>query len=212
MTVIGIRFLTTMALVAATTVALALLIALPLIPALLGLIGERTWSRKARAAPDTRPARAGRTSRADGVELLVRYPWFAVASVVVVLGLATPAPGMDLGLPTGGTAPHDKHVTTKLRRDHPRLRRGRQRPAPVVAHPEDGGTLDQAALGEIAAGLNVPDEVASASLMGADPDTPWPCSPSSRHGAPTTTAPPPWSKPPETLRTRSPPRPRPRSG
>ncbi|MCA9849001.1 MAG: MMPL family transporter, partial [Dehalococcoidia bacterium] len=48
LTVIGISLLTTMALVAASTVLLAVLIALTLLPALLGLIGERIVSAKAR--------------------------------------------------------------------------------------------------------------------------------------------------------------------
>ena len=105
MTVIGIGFLTTMALVAATTVALAVLIALTLLPALLGIVGERIWSPKARAKARTethtsRPRLANRW-----VELLVRRPWVAIAGAVVVLGLAAvPAPSMDLGMPSGGTS------------------------------------------------------------------------------------------------------------
>ncbi|MCD6639609.1 MAG: MMPL family transporter, partial [Nocardioides sp.] len=48
LTVIGIDFLSTMALVAATTVFFAVLIAVTLLPALLGLVGERIVSRRAR--------------------------------------------------------------------------------------------------------------------------------------------------------------------
>lgn len=170
MTVIGIGFLTTMALVAASTVALAVFIALTLLPALLGILGEKIVSPKARARTQsaTRPSGGRLTNR--WVELLVRRPWFAVAGVVVVLGLAAiPAPGMDLGMPTGGTASQE----STSRQSYDAITRGfgegYNAPLLVVAHPEDGGTLDQAALGEIAAGLNRTDDVASASLMGADP-------------------------------------------
>src|SRR5690606_33904541 len=48
LTVIGITLLTMMALVAGTTVLLAVLIALTLLPALLGLVGERVCTAKAR--------------------------------------------------------------------------------------------------------------------------------------------------------------------
>ncbi len=171
MTVIGIGFLTTMALVAAATVALAVLIALTLLPALLGILGEKVCSPRARASSQraARPSRKQLTNR--WVELLVRRPWLAVAGVVVVLGLAAiPAPGMDLGMPTGGTAPHE----STSRQSYDAIARGfgegYNAPLLVVAHPEDGGTLDQAALGTIAAGLTGTDHVASATLMGADPD------------------------------------------
>ena len=171
MTVIGIGFLTTMALVAASTVALAVLIALTLLPALLGILGEKICSPKARARARTatRPNRQPLTNR--WVELLVARPWFAVAGVVVVLGVAAiPAQGMDLGMPTGGTAPHE----STSRQSYDAITRGfgegYNAPLLVVAQPEEGGALDRAALGEIAAGLNGTDGVASATLMGADPD------------------------------------------
>src|SRR5680860_482107 len=60
MTVIGIGFLTTMALVAASTVALAVLIALTLLPALLGILGEKICSPKARARTQTATRPSGK--------------------------------------------------------------------------------------------------------------------------------------------------------
>ena len=171
MTVIGIGFLTTMALVAASTVALAVLIALTLLPALLGVLGERVCSPKARARAQTETRPSGKQLTNRWVEFLVRRPWFAVAGVVVILGLAAiPAPGMDLGMPTGGTSPQE----STSRQSYDAITRGfgegYNAPLLVVAHPEDGGTLDQATLGTIAAGLSGTDDVASATLMGADPD------------------------------------------
>ena len=171
MTVIGIGFLTTMALVAAATVTLAVLIALTLLPALLGIIGERICSAKARARTRTAARSSGRGLTNRWVELLVRRPWFAIAGVVVIVGLAAvPAADMDLGMPTGGTAPHD----STSRQSYDAITRGfgegYNAPLLVVAHPEAGSTLDQSSLGEIAAGLSGSGDVASASLMGMAPD------------------------------------------
>ncbi|MBK9434304.1 MAG: MMPL family transporter [Micrococcales bacterium] len=168
MTVIGIGFLTTMALVAATTVTLAVLIALTLLPALLGIVGERIWSSKARAR-GTRPGGKRLTNR--WVELLVRRPWVAVAGVIVILGLAAiPASDMDLGMSSGGS---DARGSTS-RQSYDAITRGFgegfNAPLLVVANADGGATLDQVDLGGIAAGLNALDNVAAASLMGANPD------------------------------------------
>ncbi len=142
-----------------------------MIPALLGLIGERIWSPKARRRAQTATTSGEKDLTNRWVELLVRHPWFAVAGVVAILGLAAiPAAGMNLGMPTGGTAPQE----STSRQSYDAITRGfgegYNAPLLVVAYPEDGGSLDGAALGEIAAGLNSTDDVASASLMGADPD------------------------------------------
>ncbi|WP_372736562.1 MMPL family transporter [Nocardioides sp.] len=171
MTVIGIGFLTTMALVAASTVALAVLIALTLLPALLGILGERIWSPKARSAvaEGAPPSRTRVATRWSG--LLVRRPWFAVGGVIVILGLAAiPATSMDLGMPSGATSPSDSAARQSYDAITRGFGEGYNAPLLVVAHPDDGETLDQAGLGAIAAGLGKLDSVASASLMGADPN------------------------------------------
>ena len=76
LTLIGIALLTTMALVAAATVPLAVLIALTLLPALLGLVGERIGSHKARSkradpprGPPPRPP-LGQAHRPSGPVIL----------------------------------------------------------------------------------------------------------------------------------------------
>ena len=170
MTVIGIGFLTTMALVAASTVTLAVLIALTLIPAFLGILGEKVCSPTARARNQTATRLSGRHLTNRWVELLVRRPWFAVASVALILGLAAiPAADMDLGMPTGGSSPRESTSRQSYDAMSRGFGEGYNAPLLVVAHPEDGGTLNQTALREIAAGLRGTDGVASASLMGADP-------------------------------------------
>ncbi len=168
MTVIGIGFLTTMALVAATTVTLAVLIALTLLPALLGIVGERIWSSKARAR-GTRPGGKRLTNR--WVELLVRRPWVAVAGVIVILGLAAiPASDMDLGMSSGGSDARGSTSRQSYDAIASGFGEGFNAPLLVVANADGGATLDQADLGAITAGLNGLDNVATASLMGANPD------------------------------------------
>ncbi len=170
MTVIGIGFLSTMALVAATTVALAVLIALTLLPALLGLIGERVCSPKARARvqPATPVSRNHLATR--WVEFLVRRPWLAVIGAVVVLGVAAvPAANMNLGMPSGGA---DAPESTS-RQSYDAITRGFgegfNAPLIVVARPDGGATLDQSSLGAVTGGLQGLDDVVSVTLMGADP-------------------------------------------
>ncbi|MCO5299651.1 MAG: MMPL family transporter [Candidatus Nanopelagicales bacterium] len=168
MTVIGIGFLTTMALVAATTVTLAVLIALTLLPALLGIVGERIWSSKARAR-GTRPGGKRLTNR--WVELLVRRPWVAVAGVIVILGLAAiPASDLDLGMSSGGSDARGSTSRQSYDAIAGGFGEGFNAPLLVVANADGGATLNQADLGAITAGLNGLDNVATASLMGANPD------------------------------------------
>ena len=104
LSVVGIQLLTTMALVAAATVAAAIAVALTLVPALLGLVGERIVSARARlkssgAADENHPV-AHRF-----VSAVVRFRLPAVLIVVAVLGaLAIPATSLTLGLPSSATA------------------------------------------------------------------------------------------------------------
>lgn len=108
LTVIGITTLSTMALVAASTVALAVLIALTLLPALLGLVGERICSDKARARRRARVEADSHSVADHWVKAVIRFRWPVVAGVVVILGLAAiPAASMNLGIPTGATANRD---------------------------------------------------------------------------------------------------------
>ena len=171
LTIIGIGFLTTMALVAATTVALAVLIALTLLPALLGLVGERICSTKARAAGRAIASEEERHLANRWVGFLVRRPWVAITGVLVVLTVAAvPAASMYLGMPTGAT---DSLASTS-RQSYDAITRGFgegfNAPLIVVAHPGGGGTLDQQHIGAITTGLKETGDVAAVSLVGASPD------------------------------------------
>ena len=101
--VTGIPFLGVMGTVGAVCVLIAVLIAVTLTPALLGLVGPRVLLRRARAkasGPDQseKPIRPMRTWRA----LLT-----LVLAVVALLVVAIPAMSMRLGLPDGSSEPEE---------------------------------------------------------------------------------------------------------
>ncbi|MER7129960.1 MMPL family transporter [Streptosporangium saharense] len=104
--VVGIPFLSVMGLAAAATVALAVLVALTLLPAILGFAGARVLPRKQRAgkAPgDSGDEREAMGFRWGRLVTRLRVPVLIVA--VLVLGaLALPARDMRLALPDAGTA------------------------------------------------------------------------------------------------------------
>ncbi|MFI0937898.1 MMPL family transporter [Streptomyces sp. NPDC021020] len=119
LSVVNIPMLTKMGLAAAATVALAVLIALTLIPALLGFAGPKVLTRKVRkgrAAPSDKPNMGTRWAR-----LVVRRRVPFLLAGVVALGLAAvPMTSMQLGLPDDGSQP----VSTTQRRAYDMLSDG----------------------------------------------------------------------------------------
>jgi putative drug exporter of the RND superfamily len=90
--VVGIPFLSVMGLAAAGTVAIAVLIALTLLPALLGFAGKR--------AGGGRHLKAGPTAGRRWAEFVTRRPWIAIGGVfAVMLLIAIPALDLRQGLP-----------------------------------------------------------------------------------------------------------------
>jgi RND superfamily putative drug exporter len=101
----GIPTLLQMGLLAAATVAVTVLVALTLTPALLSLAGPRAIPRKARRPQQARIA-AGWPQR--WVAVVSRRPRTATVLVaLVMLVLAVPALSMRLGLPDGSSEPQD---------------------------------------------------------------------------------------------------------
>ena len=101
-----IPFLTTMGVAAAIGVGIAVLIALTLLPALLGFGGERLRPRTRRTRPGTRRS-AGGTGRIPRawVRLVTRIPVLTVVLVVAALGaMAYPAKDLQIALPSNGVA------------------------------------------------------------------------------------------------------------
>ncbi|WP_326554477.1 MMPL family transporter [Micromonospora sp. NBC_01813] len=126
--VCGIGFLTEMGLGGAFTVALAVLIALTLLPALLGFAGTRATKRSSRAtagpvrvtADATGPATATGPDRSTGeprtlgrrwVERLARFRWAALVSGIVAAAVAAiPVASLQLALPDDSTKPAGSDV------------------------------------------------------------------------------------------------------
>ncbi|EHR51793.1 putative RND superfamily drug exporter [Saccharomonospora marina XMU15] len=95
----GIPMLTAMGLAAAGTVAVAVLIALTLLPAMLGFAGRRAAARRPRRSRGT-----GLGKR--WVTFVTRRPVPVLLIAVLALGVAAvPATDLRLGMPDGGTAP-----------------------------------------------------------------------------------------------------------
>ncbi|WP_432002463.1 MMPL family transporter [Streptomyces sioyaensis] len=120
--VVNIPMLTKMGLAAAGTVVIAVLIALTLIPALLGFAGKRVLPRKARAAKgaDEQGADGQGTTSAAGrpnmgtrwARFVLRRPVTVLLTVVLGLGaVAIPAASLELGLPDDGAQP--THTTQR---------------------------------------------------------------------------------------------------
>lgn len=102
----GINMLTEMGLVAASTVAVTVLVSLILTPACLALIGRRVMSKKAWEKAEE--AHSDGESEHGGwlINALTARPWLAILGIVAILGVsAIPAASLRLGLPDGGSEP-----------------------------------------------------------------------------------------------------------
>ncbi|WP_426998685.1 MMPL family transporter [Pseudarthrobacter sp. N5] len=112
----GLPFLAVLGLSAAATVAVAVVVALTLTPAVLSLVGRKLISKRAWAKAEAHNAAPGHEA-ADQVKderrsshgwggLVTRHPLIALLAGVVVLGiLALPASQLRLALPDGGSEP-----------------------------------------------------------------------------------------------------------
>ncbi|GAA4416072.1 MMPL family transporter [Georgenia halophila] len=129
--VAGIPFLTTMGVAAAVGVGIAVLVSITLIPATLGMAGERL-----RPGPSRRAARRAARERANPtsageehhsrffgawVRAVTRFPAVTIALVVVaVAALSLPAMNLRLALPDAGALEedHEARITYDLVADH----------------------------------------------------------------------------------------------
>ncbi|GAA2059564.1 MULTISPECIES: MMPL family transporter [Streptomyces] len=104
LSVVGIPFLTLMGLAAAGTVAIAVLVALTLLPAFLSFAGPKILPRKQRATGGTAPATEGfGFTWGRLVTGKLRLPILILAAAGL-LALTLPAQNMRLALPDAGTA------------------------------------------------------------------------------------------------------------
>ncbi|MCR5913838.1 MMPL family transporter [Corynebacterium sp. zg254] len=104
LSIIGIPFLTTMALSAAVTVALAVIISVSLLPAIMSLLGTKLFAGRAPIVKAPDPENEAPTMGLKWVRMIRARPWiFAIASVALLAVLAIPATNLRLAMPTDGT-------------------------------------------------------------------------------------------------------------
>ncbi|WP_037625368.1 MMPL family transporter [Streptomyces aureus] len=103
LSVVGVPMLTKMGLAAAGAVVVAVLIALTLVPALLGFAGSRVTDRKAKTA---RRARSDANAGSRWARFVLRRPLMVLLTGVLGLAaIAVPAASLQLGLPDDGAQP-----------------------------------------------------------------------------------------------------------
>ncbi|MCQ1575893.1 MMPL family transporter [Streptomyces parvus] len=111
--VVNIPMLTKMGFAAAGTVAIAVVIALTLVPALLGFAGKRVMGRKARKAAEpgngadlTKGADAKPNMGTRWARFVLRKPvWVMLVGVLGLGVIAVPAASLEMGLPDDGAQP-----------------------------------------------------------------------------------------------------------
>lgn len=149
----GLPFLSVMGLAAAGTVAVAVLVAITLTPAMLSLIGRRIISRRAWARADAHNAEPGHEAADEAADrersthgwggLVTRHPVLALLAGVVLLGtLALPAAQLQLALPDGGSEPVESEAY--LAYDLTARSFGEGVTGPIVAVGEFPANLDEA--------------------------------------------------------------------
>ncbi|MCQ9344199.1 MMPL family transporter [Corynebacterium kozikiae] len=98
-----IPFLTYMGIAAAVTVALAVMVSLTLVPALLGVLGERTFALRIRKGrtPSTDPTSPTNTMGRAWVNFVQKHPGAVLTACVIGLGaLSLPIAQLQLSLPS----------------------------------------------------------------------------------------------------------------
>lgn len=130
----GIPFLGLMGSVGAACVAIAVLVAITLTPAILGLVGGRIVSKRARKKVAAQDAAEAHAKPMPTWRALVTV----VASVVALLALAVPALDMRLGLPDGGSEPEGSLAKTAYTITEESFGAGANGPLLVAAELPDG--------------------------------------------------------------------------
>lgn len=168
--VVGIPFLSDMGAAAALTVLIAVLIALSLLPAILGLFGKKAFAGKVPFLSRAQPKAGTPTRAVRYAQMLVRRPIVFVVGGVVLLGvLALPAAGLKLSLPTESTG--DPSLSSRQAYDlvDDGFGAGRNGPLVVVADaqsvPDD---QRMAAFGKVVDTIYEQDDVVNAQLIGVN--------------------------------------------
>jgi putative drug exporter of the RND superfamily len=149
----GLPFLAVMGLAAAGTVAVAVLVAITLTPAMLSLIGRRIISKRAWAKAEAHNAEPGHEAVDEARDrersthgwggLVTRHPVLALLAGVLLLGtLALPATQLQLALPDGGSEPVESEAYQAY--DLTARSFGEGVTGPIVAVGEFPANLDEA--------------------------------------------------------------------
>ncbi|MEI5525004.1 MMPL family transporter [Streptomyces brasiliscabiei] len=164
LTVVGVPMLTKMGLCAAGAVVVAVLVALTLVPALLGMWPNAVLSRRSRRTRDNRPA--GPATANGGTRwarFVLRRPVAVLLTCVAGLGvLALPAASLEMGMPGAESKP----VSSTERRAYDALAdgfgAGFNGPLTIVVDAADAADA-QAAVKDIAREIGATDGVVSVS-------------------------------------------------
>lgn len=168
LTVVGIPFLTSMGIAAAATVLVSVLVAITLLPAVLGMLGGKAFGGQVRKYSPKRDADGHQVN--NGVRfarLIGRGPLVAIAVVVIGLGiLAVPIKDLHLAFPTDSTAASDTSQRKAADLVTDAFGPGRLGPLLVVVDATDVAEADRgAAFGEVAEWAAGQDDVRNAQIV-----------------------------------------------
>lgn len=166
--VVRIPFLTAMGLAAAGTVLIAVLVALTLLPAILGLLRSKTFgARVRRYAPRREPDGHVLNNGVRWARLVGRRSVVVALLVVVGLGaLAVPLKDLHLAFPTDSTAASDTTQRKASDLMSEAFGPGREGPLLVVVDATDVAEADRgAAIDEVAVWAAGQDDVANAQVV-----------------------------------------------
>ncbi|MGO4784712.1 MMPL family transporter [Cryobacterium sp. W22_MBD10_FK3] len=165
----GIPFLGLMGTVGAVCVFVAILIAITLTPAMLGLVGTKILRKKARAHIGTVHARTAVPTKPMNT---VRAVVTVIAGIAVLLIVAIPALSMRLGLPAGSSEPLDSSAYRAYKLVDDKFGAGVNGPLLVVAD-LDTAVTDEELIAEqvrIGTALKAENDVVAVAPIGASDD------------------------------------------
>ena len=168
--VTGVPFLGLMGTVGAVCVAVAVLVAITLAPAILGLIGERLLGKKVRATIG-KPHATGKPVKQMGT---LRAVVTVLVSIVGLLIIAIPSMSMRLGLPDGGSEPGDSTSYRAFHAVDDQFGEGANGPLLITATLDDAVTDDDLLATQVTVAQKIADQddvVAVAPIAASDDNT-----------------------------------------
>ncbi|MCH1865651.1 MMPL family transporter [Nocardioides sp. CFH 31398] len=174
LTVVGIPFLSAMGLAAAATVTIAVLVALTLLPAIVGMFGSKAFGGRVRTYTPKRDADGAVVN--NGVRwarLVGKAPLVAIVLVVVGLGaLALPGRDLQLAFPSDSTAATDTTQRKASDLIEEAFGPGRESPLLVVVDAREVGDPQaaQAAYGTVVEWAGGQEDVANAQVAQVNDD------------------------------------------